>query len=47
MQKSLFRQEAMDNVKKGQVITRGTLCTATFVLGEERPANLVLPSSAG
>ena len=28
-------------------ITRGTLCTATFVLGEERPVNLVLPSSAG
>jgi len=28
-------------------ITRGTLCTATFVLGEERPMNLVLPSSAG
>ena len=24
-------------------ITRGTLCTATFVLGEERPMNLVLP----
>jgi multidrug efflux pump subunit AcrA (membrane-fusion protein) len=24
-------------------ITRGTLCTATFVLGEERPVNLVLP----
>ena len=28
-------------------ITRGTLCSATFVLGEERPINLVLPSSAG
>lgn len=28
-------------------ITRGTLCTATFELGEERPINLVLPSSAG
>jgi hypothetical protein len=28
-------------------ITRGTLCTATFVLGEERPVNLVFPSSAG
>jgi HlyD family secretion protein len=28
-------------------ITRGTLCTATFVLDEERPVNLVLPSSAG
>ena len=28
-------------------ITRGTLCTANFVLGEERPVNLVLPSSAG
>lgn len=28
-------------------ITRGTLCTATFVLGEERPVDLVLPSSAG
>ena len=28
-------------------ITRGTLCTANFVLGEERPLNLVLPSSAG
>jgi hypothetical protein len=26
-------------------ITRGTLCSATFVLGEERPINLVLPSS--
>ena len=28
-------------------ITRGTLCTATFVLDEERPVNLVFPSSAG
>jgi len=28
-------------------ITRGTLCTATFVLGEERPIDLVLPSSTG
>jgi multidrug resistance efflux pump len=28
-------------------ITRGTLCTATFVLDKERPVNLVLPSSAG
>jgi multidrug resistance efflux pump len=28
-------------------ITRGTLCTANFVLGEERPMNLVLPSSTG
>jgi hypothetical protein len=28
-------------------ITRGTLCTANFVLGEERPANLVLPTSGG
>jgi multidrug resistance efflux pump len=28
-------------------ITRGTLCTANFVLGEERPINLVLPSSTG
>ena len=27
-------------------ITRGTLCTSTFELGEERPMNLVLPSSA-
>ena len=26
-------------------ITRGTLCTANFVLGEERPFNLVLPTS--
>jgi multidrug efflux pump subunit AcrA (membrane-fusion protein) len=29
------------------VITRGTLCTATFVLGEQRPVDLVLPSSTG
>jgi HlyD family secretion protein len=28
-------------------ITRGTLCTATFVLDKEHPVNLVLPSSAG
>jgi multidrug efflux pump subunit AcrA (membrane-fusion protein) len=28
-------------------ITRGTLCTASFVLGEERPLELVLPSSGG
>jgi hypothetical protein len=28
-------------------ITRGTLCTASFVLDKERPVNLVLPSSAG
>jgi hypothetical protein len=28
-------------------ITRGTLCTANFVLGEERPFDLVLPSSTG
>jgi multidrug resistance efflux pump len=28
-------------------ITRGTLCTATFVLDKERPVNLVLPSSDG
>jgi hypothetical protein len=28
-------------------ITRGTLCTANFVLGEERPINLVLPTSGG
>ena len=28
-------------------ITRGTLCSATFVLGEERPLDLVLPSSTG
>jgi multidrug efflux pump subunit AcrA (membrane-fusion protein) len=28
-------------------ITRGTLCSATFVLGEERPMTLVLPSSGG
>lgn len=28
-------------------LTHGTLCTATFVLGEQRPANLVLPSSTG
>ena len=28
-------------------VTRGTLCTATFVLGEERPMSLVLPSSSG
>jgi HlyD family secretion protein len=28
-------------------ITRGTLCSATFVLGEERPINLVLPTSGG
>jgi multidrug resistance efflux pump len=28
-------------------ITRGTLCTANFVLGEERPLDLVLPSSGG
>jgi hypothetical protein len=26
-------------------ITRGTLCRANFVLGEERPLDLVLPSS--
>jgi multidrug resistance efflux pump len=26
-------------------ITRGTLCTANFVLGEDRPINLVLPTS--
>ena len=90
MQKSLFRQEAMDKVKKGQVITRvrqgggaetdvvslfdgrvdsvlvekgmllrrgqhvavvkegdEPLTAFVFVAGEERPANLVLPSSAG
>jgi hypothetical protein len=28
-------------------ITRGTLCTATFVLGRQHPINLVLPSSEG
>ena len=28
-------------------ITRGTLCSATFVLGEKRPIDLVLPSSTG
>jgi hypothetical protein len=28
-------------------ITRGTLCTANFVLGREHPINLVLPSSEG
>ena len=28
-------------------ITRGTLCSATFVLGEKRPIELVLPSSTG
>ena len=28
-------------------ITRGTLCTASFVLGKQHPADLVLPSSAG
>lgn len=28
-------------------VTRGTLCSATFVLGEERPFDLVLPSSTG
>jgi Biotin-requiring enzyme len=28
-------------------ITRGTLCTATFVLGRQHPVNLVLPSSEG
>ena len=28
-------------------VTRGTLCSATFVLGEERPLDLVLPSSTG
>jgi hypothetical protein len=28
-------------------VTRGTLCTATFVLGRQRPVDLVLPSSAG
>lgn len=28
-------------------LTHGTLGTATFVLGEQRPANLVLPSSTG
>jgi multidrug efflux pump subunit AcrA (membrane-fusion protein) len=27
-------------------ITRGTLCTASFVLGEQHPMDLVLPSSA-
>lgn len=29
------------------VITRGTLCTASFVLGRQHPINLVLPSSEG
>ncbi len=75
MQKSLFRQEAMDNVEKGQVIARvrqgggaetdvvslfdgrvdsvlvkegdEPLTAYVFVAGEERPAKLVLPSSAG
>lgn len=28
-------------------ITRGTLCTASFVLGRQHPINLVLPSSEG
>jgi hypothetical protein len=28
-------------------ITRGTLCTASFVLGRQHPINLVLPSSKG
>jgi hypothetical protein len=28
-------------------ITRGTLCTATFVLGRQHPVDLVLPSSEG
>lgn len=27
-------------------ISHGTLCTTTFVLGEERPVNLVLPSQS-